>query len=113
MEGFWLRKGKIYKVIGKQTIFKRPYILFSPRRDMCYFRIFVTTVDTLFAINLEGEFKLNDSIGIWYNDEFEELTVADWLEVGQFLKNTQLRYNLKTKEIIDITNKEEEELELI
>lgn len=112
MEGFWLRKGKIYKVVGMFTIFKRPYILFSPRRDieMCYYHKCVATVDTLFEINLNGVFKLNASIGIRYDDEFEELTVNDWLEVGQFLKNTQLRYNLKTKEIIDITKKEEEEL---
>lgn len=106
MEVFWLRKGKIYKVDSKHTKFKRSYILFSPKKDMCYSHMFVATVHTLFSINLEGEFKLNGSIGLWSDDEFEELTVADWLEVGQFLKNTEYRFNFKTKELIK--TKEEE-----
>ena len=109
-EGIWLRKGKIYKVITDSR-FKRNYMLFSPLDSFYFSGTYSHNLETLFTINLNGDFKTPSSLGLWPYDVFIPLNFHDWLEVGQFLKNTEFRVNLKTKEIID-TEKEEELVEI-
>lgn len=109
-EGIWLRKGKIYKV-RTNSRYKRDYMLFSPCQTLYYSGIYSYSLNTYFAINLNGKISLSSAIGLWPYDVFEPLTYSDWLEVGQYLKNTKFRVNLKTKELID-TKKEEELVEI-
>ena len=109
-EGIWLRKGKIYKV-RTDSRFKRNYMLFSPLNDFYRSGTWHSTLNTAFTINMNGEFVYLGSVGIWSYDTLEPLTFNDWLEIGQYLKNTKFRVNLKTKEMID-TEKEEELVEI-
>jgi len=101
MEGFWLRKGEVYKIKTDSTIFSRDYMLFSPSRDYYYSGNWCNYIDSIFTINLNGEFKCPSNLGIWTHDYIAPLEVKDWLEIGQYLKNTPYRVNLRLKKIID------------
>ena len=99
-KGIQLEKGKIYKLKTEPGNFKRSYMIFSPKETF-YFSGWCSLFcqKTLFTINLEGEFKLDSSIGLWGGDKIVDLNIKDWLEVGQFLRTTEFRFNLKTREL--------------
>lgn len=99
---FSLKKNKIYKLCTTCDCYHRNYMLFSLAQD-CVGRINRgKSLNTLFAINLDGEFKIDSGIGLWGNDVIEPLTLKDWMEVNQHLRGTQFRFNFKTQELIEI-----------
>lgn len=101
-KGIQLEKGKIYKLKTETGIFKRSYMIFSPKETF-YFSGWLTLYkDTIFTIDLEGEFELDGNIGLWEGDKIVDLNMKDWLEVGQFLRTTEFRFNLKTRELKNI-----------
>lgn len=98
-KGIQLEKGKIYKLKTKQGLFKRNYMIFSPKETETFYFSGFLCKNTIFTIDLEGEFKLDSSIGLWVGDKIVDLNMKDWLEVGQFLRTTEFRFNLKTREL--------------
>jgi hypothetical protein len=98
-KGIQLEKGKIYKLKTKQGLFKRNYMIFSPKETFYLSGLISLCKNTIFTIDLEGEFKLDSSIGLWVGDKIVDLNMKDWLEVGQFLRATEFRFNLRTKEL--------------
>ena len=84
-----LEKGKIYKLKTSSTLFKRDYMIFSPKRTLHLSNIYHLFEETFFIIDLEGGFSIDNEIGIWFSDEVVPMEVCDWFEVGQVLKNTK------------------------
>ena len=87
-------------------------MIFSPKRTLHLSNIYHLFEETFFIIDLEGGFSIDNEIGIWFSDEVVPMEVCDWFEVGQVLKNTKYKFNLRTKELIN-TIQNEEELEEI
>ena len=98
-KGIQLEKGKIYKLKTQPGNFKRSYIIFSPKETFYFSGWFGLCKNTIFTIDLEGEFELDGNIGLWGGDKIVDLNMKDWLEVGQFLRTTEFRFNLKTREL--------------
>ena len=98
-KGIQLEKGKIYKLNTEPGLFKRSYMIFSPKETFYFSESLLLCKNTIFTIDLEGEFKLDSSIGLWKGDKIVDLNMKDWLEVGQFLRATEFRFNLKTREL--------------
>lgn len=108
-KGIQLEKGKIYKLNTESRLFKRSYMIFSPKETFYFSGLIRLFKNTIFTIDLEGKFKLDGNIGLWEDDEIVDLNMNDWLEVGQFLRTTEFRFNLKTREL---RNKELDEWEI-
>jgi len=101
-KGIQLEKGKIYKLNTEQGLFKRNYLIFSPKETFYFSGCVLLCKNTIFTIDLEGKFKLDSGIGLWEGDKIVDLNMNDWLEVGQFLRTTEFRFNLKTRELKNI-----------
>ena len=98
-----LEKNKIYKVVSTNKSFKRNYMIFSLRNDLFWNgETSMNFRKTIFLINLDGEFGMGGDMGIHQGNEIVELSLADWLELGHFLRGTKLRANLRTKKVTDI-----------
>ena len=101
-KGIQLEKGKIYKLNTELGNFKRSYMIFSPKETFYFSGLIGLCKNTIFTIDLEGEFELDGNIGLWRGDKIVDLSINDWLEVGQFLRTTEFRFNLKTRELKNI-----------
>ena len=108
----FLKKNKIYKLKTSHGLFDRDYLLFALKEDFYWSGIGIEIRSTFFTIDLVGNLNIDNYVGLWSDDAIEPLTVDNWLEVGQYLKNTNFRINLRTKELIEI-NKKKEELVLV
>lgn len=96
-----LEKNRIYKIITTNTSFKRNYMLFALPKDIEW-EGSKACINSLFLINLEGEFNMGCAMGLNPDSKIVEPTASDWLEVGFLLRGTKLRANLRTKKVIDI-----------
>lgn len=98
-----LEKGKIYKATFSCKCFNRNYILFSPSDSECLNTRQVISIKTLFLINLNGLLTVNRNIGFEEAIRIDDvLTVSDWFEIGQAIKGSSIKINLKTKRVIKL-----------
>lgn len=111
-KGIFLKKNKIYKLKSSLRWYDRDYLLFALKEDFYWSGIGIEIRSTFFTIDLVGNLNIDNYVGLWSDDTIEPLTVDNWLEVGQYLKNTNFRINLRAKELIEI-NKKKEELVLV
>ena len=99
-KGIFLKKNKIYKLKSSLRWYDRDYLLFALKEDFYWSGIGIEMRPTFFTIDLVGNLNIDNYVGLWSDDTIEPLTVDNWLEVGQYLKNTNFRINLRTKELI-------------
>lgn len=99
-------KGKVYKIRTDINFlsmgWNRNYIIFSPLRTT---EVNSGNIPFLFCINFLGELSLNvtNTRCTGYNcyDKLETLTEKDLNELRILLSSTNIRYNRKTKRIIE------------
>ena len=99
-----LKEFKLYKLVSnfKPRNGERNYIIFSPKKDILFGHNENSIINCQchFLISYTKHSSNNPTIGLLGCDKIEELTTADYLEVGQYLKYNELfKFNLKSMKL--------------
>ena len=90
-----------YKIEDKNLI--RDYILFSPKNDIIpesFNNVNFLNFETLFQINLMGDFRLNGFMGFHKVKNVGKITeIVDIEEIEKYLKKHNISYNRELNKI--------------
>ena len=103
MKEIVLKRGNVYKVETYIECYKRSYILFSPKYDISSYIQINTYLDVecVFAVLLNGKFRLGGAIGIHPSNFVHEPNIVDYLEIMMYCRQHKLKFSCKNKKLLN------------